>query len=107
MLLGYLKTGYSFSVGLVQAVQGAIMLLDSCSYRFGNAVVNSFALGSFERYFTLDMSLWPITSCTLCLVELSAFQDYIVNVTGDLGTRARELLEAYPPSFAHDSYFTP
>ena len=95
MLLGLLKSSYGFSVDLAQSKQGALMLLDSCSHRYGNAVVNSFAIGSFERYHTLENSLFPITSGTICLIELSAFQDYIANVTGDLGTRAREILEAY------------
>ena len=95
MLLGLAKSSYSLSVDLAQAQEGIIMALDSCSYKYANAVVNSFGLGSFEQYYALDLALWPITACTLCLVELSAFQDYIANVTGDLGTRAREILEAY------------
>ena len=102
LLLGVLKSSYGLSVDLAQAKEGALMTLDSCSYRYGNAVVNSFALGTFERYHTLDASLWPIVGCTLCIVELCAFQEYITNVTGDLGTRAREILEAYPRSFVHD-----
>jgi hypothetical protein len=107
MLLGFLNSSYSFSVDLAHAKQGALMVLDSSSHRYGNAAVNSFALGSFERYYTLDTSLWPITTVTLCIVEIPAFQDYIANVTGDLGSRAREVLEAYhPPSSAHDSFST-
>jgi hypothetical protein len=95
MLLGVIKSSYGLSVDLAQSKQGALMALESCNHRYGNAAVNSFAIGTFERYYTLDNSLWPITQVTLCLVELSACQDYIATVTGDLGTRAREILEAY------------
>jgi hypothetical protein len=95
MLMGVLKTSYSFSVDLVQAKEGALMALEGSIDRYGNAVVNSFALGSFERYHTLENSLYPNMGTSICIVELSAFQDYIANVTGDLGTRAREILEAY------------
>jgi hypothetical protein len=95
MLLGVMKSSYSFSVDLAQSKQGALMVLESCSHRYGNAVVDSFAIGTFERYYTLDVSLWPITTGSLCIVEIPAFQDYIANVTGDLGSRAREILEAY------------
>lgn len=83
------------------------MALDACRHRYGNAAVDSFATGTFERYYTLDHSLWPVTEGTSCIMELTAFQDYVTNVTGDLGTRAREIIEAYPRSFARDSYFTP
>jgi hypothetical protein len=108
MLLGMSKSSYGLSVDLAQAKQGALMAIEISSNRYGNEVVNSFALGTFERFYTLEASLWPIALMSLCLVELSAFHDYIANVTGDLGTRAREILEAYhPPSFAHDSYSTP
>jgi hypothetical protein len=95
MLLGSIKSSYSLSVDLAQAKQGGVMALEGCSHRYGKTAVNSCALGSFERYYKLDFSLWPITTGTLCIVELSAFQDYIANVTGDLGSRAREILEAY------------
>ena len=94
-MLGVVTSSYSFSVDLAQSKQGALMALDSCSHRFTNVVVNSFAIGTVERYRTLESSFWPITTVTLCIVELSACQDYIANVTGDLGTRAREILEAY------------
>jgi hypothetical protein len=95
LLLGVVKSSYSLTVDLAQAKQAALMVLESASHRYGNVVVDSFALGSFERYFVLDFSLWPITQGTLCIVELSAFQYYITSVTGELGTRTREILEAY------------
>lgn len=102
LLFGLFKSTYSLRVDLTQAKEGALMAMDSCAYRYSNAVAESFPISSFERFYTLDLSLWPVGFITICTVELPRFIDYIAALSRGLSTRAREIVEAYPLLFAHD-----
>ena len=96
LLLGVFKSSYSLSLSLSQVKEGALMVLDACSHKYGKAAISSSATGTFEKYWKLMLSLDPVASQTMCLEQLAALQAYIANI-GDLGTRAREIFEAYLP----------
>jgi hypothetical protein len=100
LLTGFLKSSYSLSLSLAQVKEGALLFMDGCRHKCGQKALDSFASGSFEKSHTLMWSLDPIAGQTICLVQLAALQDY-TNSVGDLGTRAREVFEAYDAARFH------
>jgi hypothetical protein len=84
---------WTFDASLVQMREGAKMIIDYYTHKFGREIMKSHAAGSFEFYYCIEMSLGPMGTFSICLVESPAIQDYIANVTGELGTRAREVAE--------------
>jgi hypothetical protein len=100
LLIGQFATSFALSLSLAQAKEGVLVMMDAFAQRYSRAVVDSFPLGSFERYHYLDMSTHPITEYTICLLELSARQKYITSV-GDIEARAREVFEMYASERFH------
>lgn len=100
-LIGQFGTSFSFSLSLVQMKEGVLMMIGAFTQKYGRAAVDSFPLGSFERYHCLDCSMQPITgSFSICLLELPARQKYITDV-GDIGALAREVFECYDSERFH------
>jgi hypothetical protein len=95
LLLGFFKSPYSLSLSLAQMKEGALMIIDSMSHKYGK--LDSFVVGSFARSAALDLSLEPAGSMIACSVESAAVQNYTANILGGLETRAREAFEAYLP----------
>jgi hypothetical protein len=96
LLFGLFKSSkYSFSITFAQAKKAALLFMESCSHRGGEKALDSAAVGSFERSMILETSLFPVAYFSSCLMQWSEFQDYIANVTGELGARGREAYEAY------------
>jgi hypothetical protein len=89
LLFGLYKSSYSLSMNLAQLREGARLFLDGAGHKYSQAVIDSFAVGSFESLYALDASLYPLGAFPISLVELAAFQNYIVNVIGNLEARAR------------------
>jgi hypothetical protein len=102
ILLCVVKTSYALSMSVGQARKGVDIYLSACSYRYGKEVLSSLAVGSFEKYFALDLSNHPVGHVTLSLVELPTLRNYIANFTGGLKTRAREILESYDSERCHN-----
>jgi hypothetical protein len=101
VMIGTSPTSFSFSLNLAQAKKGVLMLMDAFAQRYSRAVVDSFPLGSFERYYHLDLSTFPIAGTdSICLLELSARQKYITSV-GDIGALTREVFEMYDSERFH------
>ena len=100
-LMGQFATSFSFSLNLAQVGEAVLMMMDAFAQKYGRAAVDSFPLGSFERYHCLDCSTFPITGMlSICLLELPARQKYITDV-GDIGALAREVFECYDSERFH------
>jgi hypothetical protein len=101
LMIGQLFTSFSFSLSLAQVKEGVLMMMDAYAQKYSRAVVDSFPLGSFERYYHLDIPANPIAgAASICLLELSARQKYITGV-GDIGARAREVFDMYDSERFH------
>ena len=95
MLSGFNKSSYSFSVSVAQLKEAALMTMSGVGHRNGRKVSNALAVGSFERYFSLESCLWPVAGMTYCLLEMPTLKAYITKEMGELDAAARETSEAY------------
>ena len=92
---GFNKSSYSFSLSVAQWKEAALMTMSGFGHPYGRKVSNALAVGSFERYFSLELCLWPVAMLTYCLLEMPTLKAYITKEMGELGAAAREAFEAY------------
>ena len=76
-----------------------MVLIDGATHRYSKSFMDSLALGSYERFHYLHLSIDPAAKLTVCLVEPAHLHDYIAKCTGGLHIRAREVFEAYDFGF--------
>jgi hypothetical protein len=94
LLFGQFKSAYSLQISLAQVKEGVRLGLDGYAFACSRKVVDSLP-ASFDRWISLEFSLYPVGCQTIYLVELSKLQEYIISVCGELDVRAREISEMY------------
>jgi hypothetical protein len=69
------------------------MVIEASAHKYSKRVLNALPGSSYERYYILNGSLYPVAGQTVSLVQSSKLREYIHEVCGDLSSRAREAFE--------------
>lgn len=103
LLFGNYKSTYSLNVSLAQVKEGARHTLHGIEYKCRKAALDACPVSSFEKYFLLECSMFPVAFHSICIVELPAFKGF-KDACGELSVRARDIFEAYPQLVIYFEY---